>query len=49
MGGLLQHRLGDARAGEERAGAGCTLVSNGGGALQRTVALGAPHLPPPRD
>lgn len=48
VGDLLQHLLGDAPAREDMARAGCTLVSNGRGALQRTLALVAPHLPPPR-
>jgi 3-deoxy-D-manno-octulosonic-acid transferase len=38
-GDLLQHLLEDAQAREDMARAGCTLVSNGRGALQRTLAL----------
>ena len=48
VGDLLQHLLQDPQAREDMARAGCTLISNGRGALQRTLALVAPHLPPPR-
>ncbi|MNU63412.1 3-deoxy-D-manno-octulosonic-acid transferase [compost metagenome] len=47
VGDLLLHLLDDAQAREDMARAGCTLVSNGRGALQRTLQLVAPHLPPP--
>lgn len=45
--GHLQHLLATAPAREEMARAGCSLVSNGRGALKRTIALVEPHLPPP--
>ncbi|MEG0186744.1 MAG: 3-deoxy-D-manno-octulosonic acid transferase, partial [Stenotrophomonas sp.] len=48
VGDLLLHLLDDAQVREDMARAGCTLVSNGRGALQRTVQLVSPHLPPPR-
>jgi len=47
VGEHLQHLLASAPAREEMARAGCSLVSNGRGALKRTIALVEPHLPPP--
>ncbi len=47
VGGHLQNLLATAPAREEMARAGCSLVSNGRGALKRTIALVEPHLPPP--
>ena len=47
VGEALQMLLGDPQAREDMARAGCALVSNGRGALKRTVALIAPRLPPP--
>ena len=49
VGDHLQQLLGDAHAREEMAHAGCALVSNGRGALQRTIALVQPQLPPSLD
>ncbi len=47
VGDALLELLRDDAAREDMARAGCALVSNGRGALERTVALIAPHLPPP--
>jgi 3-deoxy-D-manno-octulosonic-acid transferase len=47
VGDALLTLLRDPQAREDMARAGCMLVSNGRGALDRTVALIAPHLPPP--
>lgn len=47
VGEHLQQLLGDAQAREDMASIGCALVSNGRGALQRTIALVEPLLPPP--
>jgi len=47
VGQHLQHLLADAQARQDMASAGCALVRNGRGALQRTIELVAPHLPPP--
>lgn len=47
VGDALLTLLRDPQAREDMARAGCMLVSNGRGALERTVALIAPHLPPP--
>ena len=47
VGEHLQHLLSDAQAREDMARAGCALVSNGRGALKRTIALVQPQLPPP--
>ena len=47
VGDALLSLLRDPQARENMAHAGCLLVSNGRGALARTVALIAPHLPPP--
>lgn len=47
VGEHLQHLLSDAQAREDMARAGCALVSNGRGALKRTIALVEPQLPPP--
>ena len=46
VGDLLQHLLDDAQAREDMARAGC--AGQAMAALQRTLALVAPHLPPPR-
>jgi len=46
VGDHLQHLLADPAAREDMAQAGCALVSNGRGALKRTIALVEPHLPP---
>ncbi|MBB5944265.1 lipid IV(A) 3-deoxy-D-manno-octulosonic acid transferase [Xanthomonas sp. 3307] len=45
----LQSLLADAEARKRMAEAGCALVANGRGALQRTLQLIAPHLPPLAD
>jgi len=47
VGDALLTLLRDPQAREDMARAGCALVSNGRGALKRTVALIAPQLPPP--
>ncbi|WP_369349963.1 lipid IV(A) 3-deoxy-D-manno-octulosonic acid transferase [Stenotrophomonas sp. JAG2] len=47
VGDALLALLRDPQAREDMARAGCALVSNGRGALKRTVALIAPQLPPP--
>lgn len=46
VGDHLQQLLADAGLRSGMADAGCTLVSNGRGALKRTIALVEPHLPP---
>lgn len=46
VGDHLQHLLADAPARQAMARAGCALVSNGRGALERTIALVQPRLPP---
>lgn len=45
----LAQLLDDAAAREAMTRAGCDLVSKGRGALERTIALVQPHLPPPLD
>lgn len=45
----LQRLLGDSQARARMAEAGCALVANGRGALQKTLALIGPELPPPHD
>ena len=47
VGQHLRHLLADAKARGAMASAGCALVRNGRGALERTIALVGPHLPPP--
>ena len=47
VGDALLTLLQDAQEREDMARAGCALVSNGRGALKRTVELIAPQLPPP--
>lgn len=47
VGDHLQALLSSAQRREAMAEAGCALVSNGRGALRRTIALVEPHLPPP--
>jgi len=47
VGDALLTLLRDPDAREDMARAGCALVSNGRGALKRTVALIGPALPPP--
>jgi 3-deoxy-D-manno-octulosonic-acid transferase len=42
----LRELLGDAAARARMAEAGCALVANGRGALQRALQLIAEHLPP---
>ncbi len=49
VGDALLTLLRDPEAREDMASAGCALVSNGRGALKRTVELIAPQLPPPLD
>jgi 3-deoxy-D-manno-octulosonic-acid transferase len=47
VGQHLQHLLADEQARQDMASTGCALVRNGRGALQRTIELVGPHLPPP--
>ncbi|MDV3467598.1 lipid IV(A) 3-deoxy-D-manno-octulosonic acid transferase [Stenotrophomonas sp. C3(2023)] len=47
VGDHLLHLLDDPQARQSMAQAGCALVSSGRGALQRTLQLVAPLLPPP--